>query len=194
MPRTQEENDRIRKLAKENIHKAAIKLFIKKGYHATSISDISEEAGISRGLLYNYYKGKEELLASMVEVRISQIMEVMKRATEYATPSEKLSYIINQAIDSVNQDPKVYRFYLNLQTQPEDDHELNKYSKWLIEENARQFDLQCKIFENLGVEEPRKRSLYFSSTLQGIMLMISTYPEQFPIEEVKKQMINEFCT
>ncbi|MGV2685818.1 TetR/AcrR family transcriptional regulator, partial [Clostridium perfringens] len=32
-----------------------------------------------------------------------------------------------------------------------------------------------------------------SSTLQGIMLMISTYPQHFPIDEVKEQMLKEFC-
>jgi hypothetical protein len=74
-------------------------------------------------------------------------------------------------IDNVYQKPEVFRFYLHLQTQPEADLELIKYSRILIEESARQFELQCKMFEKLGVEEPRKRSLYFASTLQGILLI-----------------------
>ncbi|SFJ17977.1 hypothetical protein SAMN05421852_105141 [Thermoflavimicrobium dichotomicum] len=86
------------------------------------------------------------------------------------------------------------RFYLHLQTQPEAEQVLKKYSKLLNEESARQFELQCEMFEKLGVKEPRKRSLYFSSVhvLQGGMLMISAYPQQFPIEEVKEQIIHEF--
>jgi len=53
--------------------------------------------------------------------------------------------------------------------------------------------MQCEIFERMEVKESRKRSLYFSSVLQGIMLMISTYPQKFPIEEIKNQIIREFC-
>ncbi|WP_223254924.1 TetR/AcrR family transcriptional regulator [Bacillus atrophaeus] len=193
MPRSQKENERIRQLAKENIRSAAMRLFIKQGYHATSISDVAKEAGISKGLLYNYYKGKEELLATMAEARIGELIEVMEGATAFETPSEQLRFIIEGAIDNVYQKPELFRFYLHLQTQPEADQELIKYSNMLIEESARQFELQCEMFEKLGVKEPRKRSLYFSSTLQGIMLMISTYPQQFPIEEVKTQMIREFC-
>ncbi|ATO28727.1 TetR family transcriptional regulator [Bacillus atrophaeus] len=193
MPRSQKENERIRQLAKENIRSAAMRLFIKQGYHATSISDVAKEAGISKGLLYNYYKGKEELLATMAEARIGELIEVMEGATAFETPSEQLRFIIEGAIDNVYQKPELFRFYLHLQTQPVADQELIKYSKMLIEESARQFELQCEMFEKLGVKEPRKRSLYFSSTLQGIMLMISTYPQQFPIEEVKTQMIREFC-
>ncbi|WP_375163139.1 hypothetical protein [Laceyella sacchari] len=36
------------------------------------------------------------------------------------------------------------------------------------------------------------RSLYFSSVLQGTMFMLSTYPERFPVKEVKEQIIQEF--
>lgn len=193
MPRTSQENERIRQLAKENIRNAALDLFIRQGYHATSISDIAEKAGISKGLLYNYFKGKEELLATMVEARVGELIEVMDHAKAIATPEKQLKHIIEGAIDNVYQRPEVFRFYLHLQTQPEADRELIKYSRILIEENARQFEFQCEIFERLGANEPRKRSLYFSSTLQGIMLMISTYPHQFPIEEIKKQMVSEFC-
>ena len=178
MPRTPEENDRIRQASKEKIRAAAMELFMKQGYYATSISDIAKQAGISKGLLYNYYKGKEELLSEMVEARIREVVEVMEEAVALETPSEQLKYIVNGAIDNIHKNPEVHRFYLHLQTQPEADEELIKYSHLIIEENTRQFELQCKIFERMGEKEPRKRSLYFSSVLQGIMLMISTYPQE----------------
>ncbi|MED4693818.1 TetR/AcrR family transcriptional regulator [Peribacillus frigoritolerans] len=193
MPRTSEENDRIRQASKEKIRAAAMELFIKQGYYATSISDIAKQAGISKGLLYNYYKGKEELLSEMVEDRIKEVAEVMEEAFTLNTPREQLEHIINGAIDNIHQKPEVHRFYLHLQTQPESDKELIKYSHLIIEENARQFEFQCKIFESMGETEPRKRSLYFSSVLQGIMLMVSTYQQGFPIEEIKNQIISEFC-
>ncbi|MFD1414475.1 TetR/AcrR family transcriptional regulator [Oceanobacillus jeddahense] len=193
MPRTPQENERIRQLAKENIMNAAMELFITQGYHATSISSIAEHAGISKGLLYNYFKGKEELLATMVNKRVREMVDVMEQARSLKAPAEQLKHIIVGAIDNVYQNPEVFRFYLHLQTQPEADQELIKYSRFLIEENTKQFEFQCKIFEELGVANARKRSLYFSSTLQGIMLMISTYSQQFPIEEIKKQIVEEFC-
>lgn len=193
MPRTPEENERIRQLSIEKIRIAAMQLFINRGYYATSINDIAKQAGISKGLLYNYYSGKEELLSEMVDERINEVVEVMEGAKSIDTPSNQLEHIINGAIDNIQQNPEVHRFYLHLQTQPAADEELIKYSKLLIEENARLFELQCEIFERKGVDNPRQRSLYFSSVLQGIMYMISTYPQKFPIEALKKQIINEFC-
>ncbi|CAI8868603.1 TetR family transcriptional regulator [Brevibacillus sp. IT-7CA2] len=194
MPRTPAENERIRQAAKDKIHAAAMTLFIKKGYHATSIDDVAKQAQISKGLLYNYYKGKEELLAAMVQVRIEEVKEVMEAATKLATPHEQLRHIVDGALDNVYQRPDVYRFYLNLQTQPEDDRVLASYREQLNEESLRQFEVQCRIFKQLGVKQPRLRSLYFSSALQGAMLMMTTYPEGFPVEEMKEQMIREYCS
>lgn len=193
MPRTQEENERIRQQAKAKIREAAIDLFMRKGYHATSIDDVSKHAGVSKGLLYNYYKGKEELLGAMVEARIGELIQVMEKAEALETPAEQLKHIVEGAVDNVRRSPEVFRFYLHLQTQPEADETVAKYGKLLIEESARQFQIQCRMFEKLGASDPVARSLYFSSALQGIMLMISTYPDQFPVEAMKRQIIEDFC-
>jgi AcrR family transcriptional regulator len=193
VPRTPAENERIRKAAKDKIDTAAMTLFIKKGYHATSIDDVAKQAQISKGLLYNYYKGKEELLASMVRSRIGEVSEVMEAASALDSPVDQLRYIVEGAIDNVFRKPDIYRFYLNLQTQPEDDVILAACREQLTESSRKQFELQCKMFEDLGVREPRLRSLSFSAMLNGVMLMMTTYPKNFPVKEIKEQIIREYC-
>ncbi len=194
MPRTPEENERIRRATKEQILKAAMDMFCSKGYHSASIDDVAKQAQISKGLLYHYFKGKEELLAALVEVRISDILVVMQAAEAKKTPAEQIHHIIEGALEDVRRQPEVFRFYLNLFTQPRLDPIVAKYSQKLMDEQARQFEVQTEMFIKLGVANPRKRSLYFSSTIQGIMLMYSTYPETFPLDEVKAQAIAQFCS
>ncbi|WP_442951120.1 TetR/AcrR family transcriptional regulator [Paenibacillus sp. 481] len=128
----------------------------------------------------------------MVQIRIGEIAEVMGAATVQKTPVEQLRYIVEGALRNVYQRPEVYRFYLNLQTHPEDDEVLAAYSKLLNEESRKQFEVQCRIFEQLGVNEPRMRSLSFSSALQGAMLMMMTFKEGFPVEKVQEQMIRDY--
>jgi hypothetical protein len=93
----------------------------------------------------------------------------------------------------VRRQPEVFRFYLNLFTQPRLDPIVAKYSQKLMDEQAKQFEIQTQMFSELGVANPRQRSLYFSSTLQGIRLMFSTYPNTYPLDAVKAQVIAEFC-
>ncbi|CAG7659009.1 TetR/AcrR family transcriptional regulator [Paenibacillus allorhizosphaerae] len=193
MPRTQQENERIRQATKENIRAAAMDIFIEQGYHDASIDDIAKRAGVSKGLLYNYYKGKEELLAEMVKNRIDEIGRVMQTASGPGSHCERLKHIIEGALDNVKLRPSVYRFFLHLQTQPEEDKVLSKYSQMLNEAMAGHFETQCEVFSELGASNARMRSLYFSTTLHGTMQMITIYQDNYPVEEMKRQIIRQFC-
>ena len=52
---------------KSRIEEAARQLFIKQGFHATSMRTIAARAGTSLGNVYNYYRTKEEILSSIIE-------------------------------------------------------------------------------------------------------------------------------
>lgn len=192
MPRSREENEKIRRLAMDNIGNAAMECFLEKGYHAASIDDIARKAGVSKGLLYNYYKGKEDLLAEIVRARVDEIAGVMEAAFALGSPREQLLGIIDGALDHIARNPKAYRFFLHLQTQPEEDQVLSKYSQLLNREMSRQYELQCDIFERMRVDDPKLRSLYFSSALHGVMFLMSIYPGS-PVAAMKEQMIRDFC-
>ncbi len=59
------------------IEEAALRLFIHQGFHGTSVRDIADEAKVSLGNIYNYYKTKEDLFSSLVrryEMRMSSLM------------------------------------------------------------------------------------------------------------------------
>jgi TetR/AcrR family fatty acid metabolism transcriptional regulator len=56
---------------------AAIRVFARTGYHAARVSDIAEEAGIAYGLVYHYFKNKEEVLNSIFEERWGDFLEVV---------------------------------------------------------------------------------------------------------------------
>jgi AcrR family transcriptional regulator len=144
-------------------------------------------------LIYHYFKSKEEILTALVDIRINDIVEVMNAAAAQENPAEQIRHIIEGALDDVRRKPEIFRFYLNLFTQPLLDPAIAKSSQKLMDEQARQFQVQTEMFRKLGAVNPLVRSLYFSATLQGIMLMFSTYPESFPLEMVKAQAIAEFC-
>ena len=62
------------------IENAALRVFTRQGYHGTSVREIADEAGISLGNIYNYYKTKEQIFESMVQ-RYDQRMAKLQAST-----------------------------------------------------------------------------------------------------------------
>jgi len=48
------------------IEKAAIQLFLEQGYHATSMRQIAEHAGLALGGIYNHFSSKEEIFEAII--------------------------------------------------------------------------------------------------------------------------------
>ncbi|HWR23510.1 MAG TPA: helix-turn-helix domain-containing protein [Feifaniaceae bacterium] len=53
--------------AKERILRASIQLFSEKGFDATSVTEIAQSAGVTKALIYYYFKSKEEILDYLVQ-------------------------------------------------------------------------------------------------------------------------------
>ncbi|MDQ0061466.1 TetR/AcrR family transcriptional regulator [Paenibacillus harenae] len=192
MPRTPEDNERIRNAAKVKIRAAAIEVFIAKGFHGSSIEDVAKKAGISKGLLYNYFKGKSDLLAELIQTRVEEITQVMEEAARLTSPKERLLYIARHAILNVEEQPRAYRFYLHLQTHPEEDSIISTYTRPLKDEMIRQSRVQVEIFRKLNSPNPEMDSVHFSTALHGIMLMYSMYPNGTPLEALNREMVAAF--
>ncbi len=60
---------------KQQIIDAGTRRIIQKGIEKTSLADIAEEAGISKGSLYYYYASKNELIFDITDAHINQLSE-----------------------------------------------------------------------------------------------------------------------
>ena len=80
---------------REQIVKAATKLFSEQGYYLTTIQDIAREAGISVGLIYQYFKDKDDVLFLTLKLVLETYEKVIPAAIEGAEhPLERLCLAI----------------------------------------------------------------------------------------------------
>ena len=56
-----------RQSTEERILNQSMKLFVERGYHGTSIDNITQAAGLTKGALYWHFKNKEELLKKVLK-------------------------------------------------------------------------------------------------------------------------------
>lgn len=72
---------------------AALVCFAKRGFHQTSMHDISAEAGISVGLIYRYFENKEAVISAMADRHKAEIQGVLERARQAPTLLESLEIL-----------------------------------------------------------------------------------------------------
>ena len=66
MPAKEKENPTKGETTRLAVEDAAVELFIKHGYHATSMRQIAEHAGLALGGIYNHFKSKEEIFEAII--------------------------------------------------------------------------------------------------------------------------------
>lgn len=73
----------VKEIRENQIREAALKLFSRKGFHNTTITDISEAAGLGKGTIYWYWKSKEELAFSLVEDMLYAFVDLLEKAVRW---------------------------------------------------------------------------------------------------------------
>lgn len=94
-PQTAEKCKRTRAWERRKEHRpgelldAALEVFVARGYAAARLDDVAARAGVSKGTLYLYYAGKEDLFKAVVRVNIVPVIEQFRQRIEQATGSNE---------------------------------------------------------------------------------------------------------
>jgi TetR/AcrR family fatty acid metabolism transcriptional regulator len=110
------------------ILEAAVRVFARDGYHTSRVADIASEAGIAHGLLYHYFRSKDEVLTTLFRENWSELLERLRAVEASAGPAdEKLRGIVKIILRTWRNDPALVTVMVrevarsaHLQTQVED--------------------------------------------------------------------------
>lgn len=91
--------------AEQTLLEHAARLFVEKGFGGTSLKDIADAMGLTRGAIYYYFPNKEALLSTLVEdLTINAAKDIdLWQAKAKGTPSERLNGLVRQRINYVLQ-------------------------------------------------------------------------------------------
>ena len=64
------------------ITEAAIEVFARKGFRQARVSDVAQRAGVADGTIYLYFKNKDDLLLSVFEEKMDELLEGLGRALQ----------------------------------------------------------------------------------------------------------------
>jgi AcrR family transcriptional regulator len=113
MPRTEEENERLREEQRARILDGARAVFARRGMAAT-MAEVADAAGVSQGLAYRYFAGKEELFRALV----ADAMQGDMQPDASGTPGERLRRLLTVILDLRRDRPEMYQLMYQVLSDP----------------------------------------------------------------------------
>ena len=92
------------------ILEAGVRVFAKRGFHHCRVSDVADEAGVAYGLVYHYFRSKEEILNTLFLERWQIMLDAIAEIDARDLPArEKLHAVASFIIDSYRHDPDLMK-------------------------------------------------------------------------------------
>lgn len=89
---------------------AAVKVFAAKGFHAARVGDIAQEAGVAYGLVYHYFKSKDELLETIFRTTWTDMLARVREVEESGAPAtEAVRQVTALLLRTWRRDPDLVR-------------------------------------------------------------------------------------
>ncbi len=176
MPRTKQQNEAIRSEKRQLIMNAALKLFAEKGYASASINDIAQSAGISKGLMYNYFASKEEVLQSIWDGLADEFAQMIDPNQDGEVTREEAEGFIDKIFDMFVNRNEEMKFYYQTSFQPEVVNFLKH--KYNTQKAAERQQFIIRYFaDKLPVAEPANAYFTVLVFLKGLSMVV-TYTEK----------------
>ena len=189
MPRTEVQFGEIREQKINLIMQTALELFANEGYYPTSISRIAQKAGISKGLMYNYFESKEDLILAIIGNGIGKLTESLDPDRDGFLTEEEFVFHINENFRILQENIDYWKLHFSTMMQPAVFKLVKaKYSHFLPPLKVVIQDY----FERKGLPDPDAEASYFDALLDGIFLNYVMDPEGFPLERTKMMVIERF--
>jgi AcrR family transcriptional regulator len=188
-PKSKEQFEEIRTQTVLVIKETALELFAENGFHNTSISQIAKAAKISKGLMYNYFESKDELLKAIITDAMEMGNGFMRRyLDEAASPEEQMRGLIDGVFEWIVDNLKYWKLLAALAFQPA----VTKSMEGEVIEKAKEHTgMVTDLFRKMGKKEPEKEALLYGALMDGIGMQYMVMPEVYPLEEMKQLVIQK---
>jgi len=165
---------------------AALELFAKKGFSATTTDEIAKKAKISKGLIFSHFSTKEDILLALIDEGVDQLLPNPNESDDSRTPKEKIISLINSWLELLEKNPLLVLLSLRLNLD-------DGWRKILRRKGKKYIELYLKRMRALLVQAGSKRpdlDCYLIGVLfDGVAANYVAAPKLFPLKDIKDYLI-----
>jgi AcrR family transcriptional regulator len=188
-PRTDLQFEMIRKNRKDQIIQAALEIFAVEGYYKASIAKIAKKAKVSKGLLYNYFLSKEDLLDAILTLGIEKFHDILTGIDdELDTPEELLQYI-KGSFEVMRREPDFYKLYYSVILQQGVSELARGHYREIVDHLMGDISVY---FKTKGDTNPVEKAILLDSLLDGIGIHYFLSPDTIDLDKLEKIIFDLF--
>ncbi len=188
-PRTKQQFEAIRASSTTRILEAALELFGTVGYQTTTIAQIAGKAGVSKGLIYNYFDSKEALLKAMIE-ELSKEGEKVMDTSRSEDPREMLELMIRGAISWMRNHEKQNRLIMSLVTQIDQFDFVHDMANSKMNEYM---ELITNLLKKIKYPNYRTEARILATLFDGIGMQYLVLKQDYPLDEIEEMLVERYC-
>lgn len=194
MSRTSNTPEGLREGQRQRLLDAAHIVFARKGWAAT-MADVAAEAGVSQGLAYRYFAGKEELFGGLLE-RAMHSAPLSSAAQVAGTPGERLEALIRVLMHARQERPQFYQVLqhaMNDSAMPERFRKLARRQGHAFREQLAQLIRDGQASGEVAVDDPEQLVVAILAVLAGLSTLAlgpaERIAEHFPSADIVLRML-----
>lgn len=104
--------DAARSAYRDELRLAAERVFATKGFAATKMNDIAQEADVGVGTLYNYFASKQEIFEEIFATRSLELERLIDEATEGKPPVERIRMMLRVSLEYLETHAELFALYV----------------------------------------------------------------------------------
>lgn len=190
MGRNKELNQKIKDERKEQILTHALRLFATKGLAATKISDIASASGMSQGLIYHYYRSKEDIFVEIISGAFEKINAASLELERLPlSPREKIRLALETLLQGLASYEDTGLYYLLIAVATASEAIPIEAKKIISEKNALPYEVITRIIRegqkdgSLKNYDAEALALVFWTSIKGLAIHKATHREQFRVPD-----------
>ncbi|WP_165921040.1 TetR/AcrR family transcriptional regulator [Paenibacillus albiflavus] len=173
------------------IIEAAVKCFAHKGFHATSIQEIADTAGIAKGSLYFYFKSKEDLLLSTFRhYYVSIVSQLTTVAQDHSlSPKERLFKQLHTQFNHLTESRDIILMLLNEHTMQVNDEmrefffSIRAYSLyWVYKQILDIYGEEARLYAIEG-------SVYLNAMMNEYLFFLLVYQMDLDLQQISHSLV-----
>jgi AcrR family transcriptional regulator len=179
---------------------AAVRVFARQGFHACRVSDIADEAGVAYGLVYHYFRSKDEVLDTLFLERWNIMLEAIREVDGRALPARrKLDAIAAFIVDSYSHNPDLMKVIIVEVTRA-----ANSFGQTHIAKITEAYNLIAAVVEKAQVAgefrsdiSPQFAALAFYGAIEQVLTgwIFDSLPQGAKdFDEAKRLIVETICS